>query len=85
MTGVARAKHYPQPRASADVLAELRAERCEHGDVLTVPPRCPLCRFAEPEPDPPDDPPAAPTPRRARPPVAEYVEDDPRTTAWWDR
>lgn len=32
-----------QPPPASQVLAELRAGRCEHGDVLTVPPRCPLC------------------------------------------
>jgi hypothetical protein len=54
---VARAKHYPQPLPAGDVLAELAGARCVHGEVDTSPPRCPLCRATEPQPDPPHEPP----------------------------
>ena len=87
-----------QPPPASQVLSELQAERCEHGDIQTSPPRCPICRAAEPppleEPDPPratrprpprpPDPPEPTTPQPARPPVVED-DDDPRAIQWWDR
>ena len=71
-----------QPPPASQVLTDLQAERCEHGDVLTVPPRCPLCRAAEPQPDPPDE----PTTTQPQPTaVTDDDDQDPRHTPWWDR
>ena len=38
-----RGRRYPQPRPSAEVLAERYTEPCEHGG---LPGRCPACRAA---------------------------------------
>ena len=71
MTGIARAKHYPQPPPADQVL---RGARCEHGELVG---RCAPCRSQGVEP--PDDqdvttPTAPPRPPRRR--AARHRKDE---------
>jgi hypothetical protein len=61
-----RAHHYPQPRPSADVLAETAAGYCEHDG---VPARCPMCRTAAHRADTSRD-------QETTPPVAAHAGSD---------
>lgn len=65
MTGIARARRYPQPPPASAILA---GARCEHGELVG---RCAPCRWSA---DPPDEPePASPGP--PRPDRAALVAD----------
>jgi hypothetical protein len=91
-----RAKHYPQPPPSGEVLAEAGAGYCEHDG---VPARCPMCRAAtelvadttsgqdatdagggDQQGDP-----GGQEPTEARPVQPQAAGDDPRATPWWQR
>jgi hypothetical protein len=78
---VAKASRYPQPGAVCDVLAETRANFCEHDG---VPARCPMCRAAA-EALADQGQPVGQEPTEAQPAEPPAAEDDPRATPWWQR